>query len=350
MSPTELIDVSKLLSKKTYTVASLFSGCGGLDLGIMGGFSVYEGENKKTFSKNPFKVVWANDIQPDAVETYKHNIGNHIVCKDISDIDTSEIPDVDIVLGGFPCQDFSISGKQCGFSSERGNLYKQMLRVVKDKRPIAFIAENVKNILNPKLIDLEKNQSVIDTICQDFNALGYNITAASLHAPDYGIPQRRDRVFIVGIRADLKKTFHYPLPHHKPMTSKEAIDDLWGKEESLSVPNHNQMSLAKFKPPQKNGNQGNYQIPENGPSQVMRAEHHMNIQAHYRTLKEEEPENRNYWRRLTVREAARLQTFPDSFTFVGTKSQGYKQLGNAVPPILGWYVGRALINSLENHI
>lgn len=334
-------------AKKPFKVVSLFSGCGGLDVGFMGGFDVFAKNNKKSFDENPFEVIWANDIFKDAVETYKDNIGKHIHCLDISTIDTKEIPECDIVLGGFPCQDFSISGKQRGFESERGTLYKQMLRVVKDKKPKAFVAENVKNILNPKLIDKAKNQPVIQTIIQDFAKIGYKLKFECLYAPDYGIPQRRERVFIVGLRKDIKSEFFFPKSHHGPMTSKQAIDDLWGKEENPKIHNHNQRSLAKFKPPSKSGNQGNYMIPENGPSQVMRAEHHMNIQAHYRLVNPNaDKDNRNYWRRLTVREAARLQTFPDSFKFAGSKSTAYKQIGNAVPPILGWYVARALAKSI----
>lgn len=341
----ELVPVKSIPKLRKLKVVSLFCGCGGLDLGVMGGFSVYKGKNKKDFAKNPFKVIWANDIYKEAAQTYMENIGSHIVCQDISEIDINDIPDCDIVLGGFPCQDFSISGKQKGFETERGNLYKQMLRVVKNKKPLAFIAENVKNIINPRLIDRERNQPVIKTICQDFGKAGYIVKAANLYAPDYGIPQRRERVFIVGIREDLDTTFYYPEPFHSMMTSEQAIDDLWGKENDLRIPNHNERSLAKFKPPQRNGNQGNYQIPKDGPSQVMRAEHHMNIQAHYRTYNGH-PQNRDNWRRLTVREAARLQAFPDEFRFFGSKSQAYKQVGNAVPPILGWYVARALAKAL----
>ena len=108
------------------------------------------------------------------------------------------------------------------------------------------------------------------------------------------------------------------------------------------------MSLAKFRPPSKVGTQGNQMIPAHGPSHVMRAEHHMNIQAHYRTIDPNaEITDRSSWRRLTVREAARIQTFPDNFKFIGTKSSNYKQVGNAVPPIMGWYIARALAICLK---
>lgn len=339
-----LIDISNVEVKEDkLTTVSLFSGCGGMDKGFIGDFSVFENMNKKYFSSNSYNIVWANDIDPGAVETYKSNIGKHIEAVDISLISNEEIPDCDIVIGGFPCQDFSIAGKQKGLRSERGNLYKQMIRVVQNKKPKAFVAENVKNLLNPKLWDSNRNQPVIKTICEDFEKLGYVVQYKCLNAPDYGIPQNRKRVFIVGIRNDIKSKFFYPKPIHPQMTSKEAIDDLWGKESDTNIFNHNQVSLAKFRPISQNGMQGNEMIPANAPSHTMRAEHHMNIQAHYRTLHpENETDDRSYWRRLTVREAARLQTFPDSFKFIGSKSDCYKQVGNAVPPILGWYIAKAL--------
>lgn len=348
-SDNHLVDISGSKSfSKNYKVISLFSGCGGMDLGVLGDFTVFSGKNKKTFPANPFKIVWANDIDKNAVASYKENIGKHAVCQDINDVKTDDLPECEIVIGGFPCQDFSIAGKQMGFENGRGTLYREMIRVIKAKKPIAFVAENVKNILNPKLIDAEKNQPVIKTITEDFEKAGYDIKYKLLYAPDYGIPQRRERVIIVGIRKDMNVEFFFPESFHTPMNSKQAIDDLWGKEHDPNIPNHNQMSLAKFRPPSKVGSQGNEMIPADGPSHVMRAEHHMNIQAHYRTLNPDaSTEDRDHWRRLTVREAARLQTFPDDFHFIGNKSNSYKQVGNAVPPILGWYIARALAVCLD---
>lgn len=347
----KLIDVQNVIMPKTpLTVVSLFSGCGGMDLGLIGGFEVFAGRHKKKFVENPFKVIWANDIDKDAVASYKMNIGEHAKCIDINDVNSKEIPACDVVIGGFPCQDFSIAGKQRGFESGRGTLYREMVRVVKTKKPKAFIAENVKNILNPKLIDSEKNQPVIQTIIEDFGKAGYNISYKLLYAPDYGIPQRRERVFIVGIRKDLNTEFHFPKSFHPKMNSKQGIDDLWGKENDGRIPNHSQISLAKFRPFSKVGAQGNEMIPADGPSHTMRAEHHMNIQAHYRTMNNAPIDDRNNWRRLTVREAARLQTFPDKFIFIGNKGSAYKQVGNAVPPMLAWYMGRALAVCLKDVI
>jgi DNA (cytosine-5)-methyltransferase 1 len=349
ISNEELIDISNVSSNGTkFKTVSLFSGCGGLDLGFLGSFKVFKNKHLKKYNSNSFDIVWANEIDHNAVESYKKNIGKHIVCEDIKNIDVEDIPSCDVVLGGFPCQDFSIAGKRKGFESERGNLYKEMIRVIESKKPMAFVAENVKNIINPKLIDLERNQPVIKTIIEDFTKLGYDVKYKCLLAPDYGIPQRRERVIIVGTRKDLKVDYKYPESMDKPMNSKEAIDDLWGKELDEKIYNHDQISLAKFRPPSKVGTQGNQMIPANGPSHVMRAEHHMNIQAHYRTLHPDgDISDRSYWRRLTVREAARIQTFPDNFKFIGNKSTTYKQVGNAVPPILGWYIAKSLELALK---
>lgn len=345
----ELVDVRKLnLPKaKSFKVASLFCGCGGMDIGFMGGFKVFAGKNQKMFEKNPFQVVWANDIYARAIESYTHNIGNHAYLGSIVDVNTNHIPDVDVVLGGFPCQDFSISGKMGGLTTERGRLYLQMLRVIKAKKPKAFVAENVKNLLNPNLIDPDTGKTAIETICKAFDGAGYKIYKKLFYAPDYGIPQRRERVIIVGIRKDIKSTYKFPASFHGLMTTEEALDDLWGKEDDLSIPNHHQRSLARFKPPARNGNQGNYQIPRFGQSQVMRAEHHMNIQAHYRGVDGGDPIDRKNWRRLTVREAARLQSFPDNYEFLGNKGDTYRQIGNAVPPILAWYIARSVAKAIS---
>jgi len=196
--------------------------------------------------------------------------------------------------------------------------------------------------------DETRVENVAMPIIEDFEAEGYKLKYKCLYAPDYGIPQRRQRVFIVGVRSDIDTEFFYPRPIDKPMTSKDALDDLWGQESNPDIYNHDQISLAKFRPKSKVGSQGNEMIPADGPSHTMRAEHHMNIQAHYRTLHPDgDLEDRKYWRRLTVREAARLQTFPDDFKFFGSKSSSYKQVGNAVPPILAWYMAKALETCLK---
>ena len=174
-------------NKNKYTVVGLFAGCGGLDLG---------------FINAGFEIIWANDFMKEAVETYKKNIGDHIILGDITKIPSSDIPnDFDILLGGFPCQGFSIANIKRSMKDERNFLYKEMLRVIKDKRPKYFVAENVKGILS-----MQKGK-VIEMIVEDFRKLGYDVAYKVLKASEYGVPQNRERVFIIGNRLGLKNPF-----------------------------------------------------------------------------------------------------------------------------------------------
>ena len=181
------------------------------------------------FINSGYEVVWANDFFKDAVETYKNNIGDHIVLGDITKIPSSEIPNnFDILLGGFPCQGFSIANIKRSMKDERNFLYKEMLRVIKDKRPKYFVAENVKGLLS-----MQKGK-VIEMIVNDFKKLGYDVDYKVLKASDYGVPQNRERVFIVGNRLGLKNSF--PVKTHgkeknlKPFVStKSAVGFLANK-------------------------------------------------------------------------------------------------------------------------
>lgn len=344
----ELISVKSIPKGPTFNVVALFAGCGGFSLGVKGGFKLFANDNEIKLSKNPYKVIWSNEIEPTAVETYRANLGNMIVHKSITEVKESEVPPCDVIIGGFPCQDFSISGKLAGLSSDRGRLYKEMARIIKAKQPKAFAAENVRNLLNEKLIDPETGKTAFKTIVEEFENCGYKIYHKLIKGPEYGLPQNRERVFIVGIRKDIKADFKFPAPLFKPMSASDAIDDLWSLKDYSKVYNHDQVSLAKFKPPSKIGNQGNYKLKADKPSYTMRAEHHMNIQAHYRTHDPKNPENREHWRRLTVREAARIQAFPDDYHFQGTKFWAYKQVGNAVPPLFSWYIARAIYHAIHD--
>lgn len=182
-------------SNGKYKVISLFSGAGGMDLG---------------FIQAGFDIIWANDIIPEAIETYKKNIGNHIVYGDIRMIDSKDIPDnPDVIIGGFPCQGFSIANIRRSMEDQRNFLYKEMLRVIRDKKPKMFVAENVKGILS-----MEKGK-VIEMIKNDFASLGYYVEARLLNAAEYGVPQQRERVVIIGNRINQsvtypKKTHYFP--------------------------------------------------------------------------------------------------------------------------------------------
>ena len=209
-------------------VVSLFSGAGGLDLG---------------FVEAGHEVVWANDNDRDAVETYRRNIGDHIVLGDIREMSTDDIPDCDIVIGGFPCQGFSVANAKRHELDERNQLYKEFLRVVAAKRPKFFLAENVKGILS-----IGKGE-VIKAIVRDFEGIdpGYEVDYRLLNAADYGVPQTRQRVIIVGVRKDVGVVWTYPEPTHsrdgagglpKWVSVEEAIGGYPDPDLPNDVPNH----------------------------------------------------------------------------------------------------------------
>lgn len=190
-----------------FRVVSLFSGAGGMDLG---------------FEKAGFDIVWANDFFKEAVESYKKNVSKNIVYGDITKIDSSEIPDnIDLVIGGFPCQGFSVANTKRSMKDERNFLYKEMLRVIKDKNPKFFVAENVKGLLS-----MEKGK-IFEMIKTDFESLGYRVDAKLLNAAEYGVPQARERLVIIGNRLGLENPF--PTPTHwvdsKQYKSKKGLKD-----------------------------------------------------------------------------------------------------------------------------
>jgi len=207
-------------------VISLFSGAGGLDLG---------------FIQAGHKIVWANDIDHDCCETYRKNIGNHIVEGDISQMDLSSIPDGDIVIGGFPCQGFSVANLRRSVNDERNDLYLQFLRTIQEKQPTYFLAENVKGILSLG------GGKVLQKIIKDFEKAGYKTDYRLFNMADYGVPETRQRVIFLGIRNDLcsKTNFQFPKPTHaKPSKNNEGKLKSWinisealkGIPESLDSP------------------------------------------------------------------------------------------------------------------
>ena len=199
-------------------IVSLFSGCGGMDLGFVGGFR-FAGSY---FDKLPCEIIWANDAEASACETYRSNMKHGIHCGDVTKAITKLPKQADIVIGGFPCQDFSISGKRRGFDSKRGLLYQQLVRAIKKTAPTAFVAENVTGLLSIP--------GALDTIKSDFEKLGYRVFHRVLKAQDHGVPQRRERLFFVGLAPGTP--FSFPKPTGQiPMTAAEAISDLEDVEE-----------------------------------------------------------------------------------------------------------------------
>ncbi len=319
---------------RIYKVLSLFSGCGGLDLGFRGGFNFLG----KEYNKNNFDIIWSNDIDKNACITYSKNFSHNIVCADIRDLLSNKYIDLldepiplktDIVLGGFPCQDFSHAGKRKGFDSKRGTLYQTMLEIVKKTTPMLFLAENVKGLLTMN------DGDAIKQIVSDFEQLGYNVSYKLLLTADFEVPQKRERVLIIGTRKNLLPNFEFP----KLVTNKDnwisldnAIGDLENKAEG-SIENHF-WSKAK-----KNKGQGNNAVSKHQPGPTMRAEHHGNIEFHW-----------NEKRRLSAREAARIQSFPDDFIFYPSTSSSYKQIGNAVPPVFAWHIAKHINNFLNSKL
>jgi DNA (cytosine-5)-methyltransferase 1 len=299
-----------------HSVISLFSGCGGMDLGFRGGFHVFG----KTFDSLPFNVVWANDINEQACKTYRKNLDDTIQCGDIWQLLDKLPKRADVVIGGFPCQDVSINGKLAGVNGTRSGLYKAMIEVIKRCKPKIFVAENVKGLIQ------RYNRENLAKVLADLSELGYNLSYNLYNAAKYGVPQMRQRVFIVGTAQDVKP-FRPPWPLLQKgewMTSKEAIGDLEQHEESEAT-NH------IWSRAERSAEQGNRKIKADQPSDTIRAECHGNIQYHY-----------SLPRRLSMREAARIQSFPDDFIFVAKLRETERQIGNAVPPILAWHIAQAV--------
>jgi len=294
-------------------VISLFSGCGGMDLG---------------FINAGHKIVWANDFDKSAVETYKHNIDNNIVYGDIKTISIKEIPDGDIVIGGFPCQGFSIANTNRNEEDERNFLYLELLRVIDGKKPLYFLAENVTGI-----ISLGKGK-ILNLILNDMEQIGYKVRYQILNAADYGVPQLRKRVIFLGIRKDLNIDINYPKPIYfedkEPYwkTVRDAIEDLL-LESTDTIPNH----IGTKHKVILNGYIGNRPTEWDKPSPTI-------LGRGGGTGGPVIIPHPNLHRRMTVRETARIQTFPDNFIFKGSISSQYRQIGNAVPVLMAYYLGK----------
>jgi len=306
---------------KKFTVVSLFSGCGGMDLGFIGGFSFLG----KKYPHHDFEIIWANDLNAAACNTYKLNLGHNIHLDDIWNKINTLPAHADIVIGGFPCQDISVNGKGAGIQGKRSGLYRAMVAAIEKIRPRIFIAENVKGLLmQPHAKDLEK-------ILHDFQALGYKVTYKLHSVADYGVPQTRERVIITGTRDDMPD-FSHPdsiLKTDEHISAKTAIHDLAHLDENPEI-NHIWSRAGK------SPDQGSRKLREDRPGYTIRAECHGNIQWHY-----ELP------RRISMREAARIQSFPDDFIFCAGLRETERQIGNAVPPVFAWHIAHAVAGFLN---
>ncbi len=308
------------------SMLSLFSGCGGMDL---------------PFHKAGFKVVWAIDSNADACRTFRRNIADVIVHDRIENINISQVPDTDLITGGFPCQDFSMIWKRPGLEGERGNLYTYFLKFVQAKKPKAFIAENVKGLLSAN------NYKAIQRIISDFETIepGYLVKPKLYNFAEYGVPQFRERVLLVGIRKDTGFNFIHPQPEYglnRLYPYRTASEALAGVETVSDNNEHQKIQprtveiLKRIKPG------GNFtDIPKDSEYYVKGMISHV-----YRRLHPDQPSTTiiaggggGTWgyhydepRALTNRERARLQSFPDDFMFEGSFTEVRRQIGNAVPP------------------
>ncbi len=309
-----------LVRTKKFKVVSMFSGCGGMDFGFLGGFEVFG----RYYDPLPFTVVWANDHNEAACRTYRRNLSATVHCADVWDAIDSMPTEADVLIGGFPCQDVSVNGKRAGINGKRTGLYKAMIEGLRRTRPSIFLAENVKGLL------MKDNGKSVRQVVADFEGLGYSVSYRLYDAADYGIPQTRERVFIVGTSPRVRPFVPPPAERTKGawMAAKDAIGDLEHLEECSSI-NH-VWSRANKSP-----EQGNRRLAPARPAYTIRAECHGNIQYHYRLD-----------RRISMREAARFQSFPDSFIFESKLRETERQVGNAVPPVLAWHLARAASRSL----
>ena len=308
----------------SYNIVSLFSGAGGLDLG---------------FKKSGFNVVWANEYDASIWQTYQTNHKHTVLDKrSITQIPASDIPDCLGIIGGPPCQSWSEAGSGRGINDARGRLFFDYIRLIKAKRPLFFLAENVQGLL------FTKHQAAFQSILTEFKKLDYNVSYYLLNAHDYNVPQDRKRVIIVGYQTKMAKTFIAPKPlTFKPMLS-DAILDLDGSEKPAmdknytngDIFNHEYMtggfsSIFMSRNRVRNWNEPSFTIQASGRHTPIhpKAPKMLLVAPDKRIFV---PNQEHLYRRLSVRECARIQTFPDSFLFKYNKLEdGYKMVGNAVP-------------------
>lgn len=308
---------------REFTAISLFAGAGGLDMG---------------FERAGFRTIWANDFEPDACKTHENWSTAKVVCSDVAKVDAADIPDADIMLGGFPCQGFSLSGPR-KIDDSRNVLYKHYVRIVKAKKPKMFVGENVKGLLTMG------GGSIIEAIIEDFSDCGYNVFYELLNAKDYGVPEDRERVIIVGFRKDLGiQNFDFPVPRNYRVTMREALKNIPEPtlDEVCDAPYSSRYMSRNRK---RDWDDVSYTIP---------------AMAKQVTLWPGSPDmvkiDKDHWefgengvtRRFSWREAAAIQTFPADLEFHGDLTSKYKQIRNAVPVKLAEIIATHLYGVLSN--
>lgn len=302
-----------------YTVVSLFCGAGGLDYG---------------FHKAGFKVIWATDKDKDSCKTFEKWSKIKVVNADINKLDISTIPESDIILGGFPCQGFSLAGPRNELD-KRNSLYKKYVEVVKEKQPKMFIGENVKGILSLG------GGKIFEQIVAEFKSVGYDIYTHKVNAKDYNVPQDRERIIIIGVRKDLGITPSFPAPSNKIITLKEALKGVKYSNDEVCKDSYTSRFMSRNR--KRTWEDVSYTIP---------------AQAKQVPLHPSSPDmkklDKDLWefgvgntRRFSWRESAAIQTFPKSFVFEGDLHSKYRQIGNAVPVNLAYAIAKEIKKSLD---
>jgi len=325
-------------------VVSFFAGAGGLDLG---------------FQKAGFNVIWANEYDKDIWETYEKNHKNTTLDRrSIVNIESDEVPECDGIIGGPPCQSWSEAGSLRGINDKRGQLFYDFIRILEAKQPKFFLAENVSGML------LDRHSEALKNIKEMFKNAGYRLSFKLLNASDFDVPQDRKRVFFVGIRQDLNFEFQFPQPLKSKVTLEQKIADLKDtvvpakernktNKENCKIPNHEYMiggfsSMFMSRNRVRSWNEQSYTIQAGGRHAPIhpQAPKMKFIEQNIRIFV---PGKEDLYRRLSVRECARVQTFPNDFVFYYNHiAAGYKMIGNAVPVNLAKHIAISIKSQIEN--
>lgn len=306
--------------KKKYTHVSLFCGAGGIDIGL---------------EKAGFKTIWANDFDHDACETHKKWSKAKVVEGDIAKVNIDEIPDADIISGGFPCQGFSLAGPR-KIDDSRNILYRYFVKVVEKKQPKIFMAENVKGLLTLG------NGTIIEAIKSDFESKGYKLYLKLLNASDYNVPQDRQRVIIIGVRNDINIEYCFPEKIDHKVSLRDVLKELPepAPEEVCDAPYSSRYMSRNRK---RDWDEQSFTIPAMAKQVAL----HPSSPNMIKVGKDEWKFGKGKTRRLSYKEAAAIQTFPPEMEFCGDLTSKYKQIGNAVPCNLAYAVGQELYKILK---
>lgn len=304
-----IINKQKVIDLDSPRVVSLFSGCGGLDLG---------------FTNAGFNVIWANDINKNLVRTYNYNHPNtKFVIKSIVDIPSNEIPDCDVIIGGPPCQSWSVAGSLRGIDDDRGKLFLEYIRIITDKKPKVFMAENVKGIIS------SRHKHIFDNFIKSFKDVGYNVQYKLVNAKSYGVPQDRERVIIIGVRQDINKSYNFPKATNTDsfVSLREAIGELVNNPDEYMEGSFSSMYMSRNR--RRDWNEVAFTVQASGRQAQLHPDSPKMIKIDKDKM---QFQGEGMIRRMTVRESARIQTFPDDFEFITDRlDEKYKMIGNAVP-------------------